>query len=73
VKRQIRVISAHGRLTGGVLVCVPPALALVLFVINPDHWRTLTGSWLGVRLIIGAIILQITGSLIIRKLIQIEY
>ena len=28
VKRQIRVISAHGRLTGWILICVPPALAM---------------------------------------------
>jgi tight adherence protein B len=73
VKRQIRVISAHGRITGWVLAAVPPSLALVLFGINPDHWRTLTGSPLGVRLITVAIGLQIIGTLIIRKLIRIEY
>jgi tight adherence protein B len=73
VKRQIRVISAHGRLTGYVLVAVPPALALVLFLINPDHWKTLIGNPLGVRLIVLAIFLQITGTLIIRKLVRIEY
>jgi tight adherence protein B len=73
VKRQIRVISAHGRLTGWVLCAVPPALALVLFAINPEHWQTLTGSPLGVRLIMLAIGLQITGTLIIRKLVRIEY
>jgi tight adherence protein B len=73
VKRQIRVISAHGRLTGWVLVAVPPGLATVLFVINPDHFRTLVGDPLGVKLIITAVFLQITGTLIIRKLIQIKY
>lgn len=73
VKRQIRVISAHGRLTGWVLVGVPPALSGVLFVINPNHFRTLMGDPLGVQLIIAAIVLQITGTLIIRKLVQIEY
>ena len=73
VKRQVRVISAHGRLTGLVLTAVPPALALVLFMINPDHWNTLVGDPLGVRLIYLAVFLQITGGLIIRKLIRIEY
>jgi tight adherence protein B len=73
VKRQIRVISAHGRLTGGVLVAVPPTLGAVLFVINPDHWKTLVGNPLGVQLIVLAIVLQVTGTLIIRKLIRIEY
>jgi tight adherence protein B len=73
VKRQIQVISAHARMTGWVLIGVPPALAAVLFTINPDHWQTLTGASLGIQLIIAAIVLQITGSLIIRKMVQIEY
>ena len=73
VKRQIRVISAHGRLTGGVLIAIPPTLGAVLFVINPDHWATLTGNRLGLQLIGLAIFLQISGTLIIRKLIRIEY
>ena len=73
VKRQIRVISAHGRLTGGVLVAVPPTLGAVLFMVNPNHWATLTGNRLGLQLIGLAIFLQVAGTLIIRKLIRIEY
>ena len=73
VKRQIRVISAHGRLTGGVLIAIPPTLGAVLFFINPDHWATLTGHRLGLQLIGLAIFLQVSGTLIIRKLIRIEY
>jgi len=73
VKRQIRVISAHARMTGFVLMGVPPALAFMLFLINPDHIKTLTGSQLGMRMIYAAIIMQITGSLIIRKMVKLEY
>ena len=73
IKRQIRVISAHGRLTGWVLVAVPPALASALFLVNPGHLKTLLNDPLGVKLIIAAIILQITGTLIIRKLVRIQY
>ena len=73
IKRQIRVISAHGRLTGYVLVGVPPALAFVLFLVNPGHLKTLMGDPLGVKLIITAIVLQLTGTLIIRKLVRIQY
>ena len=73
VKRQIRVVSAHARMTGFVLVGVPPGLAFVLFLINPDHFRTLTGSPLGMQMITAAIVLQVTGTLIIRKMIRIEY
>jgi tight adherence protein B len=73
VKRQIRVVSAHARMTGMVLVGVPPALAFILFLINPDHFRTLTGSPLGMNMIWAAITLQLVGTLIIRKMIKIEY
>jgi tight adherence protein B len=73
VKRQIRVISAHARMTGFVLVCVPPALAFVLFLMNPDHLGALTGSPLGMNLIYAAILMQITGTLIIRQMVKLEY
>jgi tight adherence protein B len=73
VKRQIRVISSHGRLTGWVLCAVPPGLALILFTINPNHWQTLVGNPLGVRLIMLGVGLQILGTLIIQKLVKIEY
>jgi tight adherence protein B len=73
VKRQIRVVSAHARMTGWVLIGVPPGLSCVLFLLNPNHWQTLTGDPIGVNLIIAAIFLQITGTLIIRQMVRIEY
>ena len=73
VKRQIRVISAHGRLTGWVLTAVPPVLALVQFVIAPGNLRTLLTDPLGMNFIQAAIFLQIAGALIIRQLVRIEY
>ena len=73
VKRQIRVISAHARMTGFVLMAVPPGLAFMLFLINPGHIKGLTDSPLGMRFIYTAIAMQLTGSLIIRKMVKLEY
>jgi len=73
VKRQIRVVSAHARMTGWVLVCIPPALALILSIINPEHFKTLTGSSLGMKMIWTAVGMQTIGTLIIRKMIKLEY
>jgi tight adherence protein B len=73
VKRQIRTVSAHARMTGFVLIGVPPALAFALFVMNPNHLRTLTGSTLGMQLIYAAVILQVLGTLTIRKMVRLEY
>lgn len=73
VKRQVRVVTAHGRMTGWVLSGLPPALALALFIVNPSHMMILVRDPLGVQMIVVAIILQVIGTLIIRKLVNIEY
>lgn len=73
VKRQIRVVSAHGRITGWVLGMLPPALATLLLIIAPTHLTSLMEDPIGVRLVVGAIVLQITGVLIMRRIINVEY
>ena len=73
VKRQMRVISAHGRITGWILVGLPPTLALVLMSVNPEHRRTMFGDPLGIQMMVAAAILQIIGTLIIRKIVNVEY
>jgi len=73
VKRQVRVISAHGRITGWILACLPPSLAFIFAMINREHMQLLWTDPLGLKLLYGAIFLQVTGMLIIKKIINIEY
>jgi len=73
VKRQVRVLTAHGRITGWILAGMPPALAAAMFVVSPDHIRMLLNDPLGVQMIVGALVLQVIGTLIIRKLVDIPY
>jgi tight adherence protein B len=73
VKRQIRVISAHGRLSGWILSLVPPVLATVLFTLQPDFMRVLIDDPIGIRLVVAAVVLQLIGTYIISRLVRIEY
>jgi len=73
VKRQVRVISAHGRITGLVLGFLPPATAAVLFILSPRHMRLLIEDPLGLYMVGLAIFLQIVGVLAIRKIVDVEY
>jgi tight adherence protein B len=73
VKRQMRVLSAHGRITGWILAALPPVLGLVLMSVNPEHRRTMLGDPLGIQMLVGAVIMQIIGTLIIRKIVNVEY
>jgi tight adherence protein B len=73
VKRQVRVLSAHGRITGLVLSLLPPVLAFLIFARVPSQMRILINDPAGPKLIIAAVTLQIVGMLAIRKLVKIEY
>jgi tight adherence protein B len=73
VKRHVRAVSAHGRITGWVLAFLPPAIAAVLFTISPAHMRLLVDDPMGVQMVVTAIVLQIIGVLIIRRIVDVEY
>jgi tight adherence protein B len=72
-KRQIRVVSAHGRISAWILACLPPALAAVLFTLSPKFMEPLITDPLGTRLILIAGGLQIVGTYIISRMVRIEY
>ena len=73
VKRQMRVLSAHGRITGWVLICLPPCLAVALMSTSPEHRTTMFGDPLGIQMMIAAVVLQLIGTVIINKIVNVEY
>jgi hypothetical protein len=73
VKRHVRVVSAHGRITGWVLGFLPPALAIVLYLISPEHVGLLWTDPLGFQMLVAGLILQVVGILIIRRIVDVEY
>lgn len=73
VKRQVRVVTAHARITGFVLAMMPPVAAVAILIIAPSHLKILVTDPIGVRLVLAAIGLQIIGALAIRKIVDIEY
>jgi len=73
VKRQVRVISAHGRITGWILSALPVSLALFFAFSSPDVYRTFYTNPLGIRMILGALVLQVAGVFLISRIVKIEY
>jgi tight adherence protein B len=73
VKRQVRVISAHGRITGWILAALPSALGLFFAATSPEKYRAFYSDPLGMEMIVGALLLQVAGVFIIRKIVVIEY
>jgi tight adherence protein B len=72
-KRQVRVTTAHARMTGWVLAVLPVALGVVLTLLSPAHMSLLWTDPIGIKMLTTAIVLQVVGSLIIRRLVDVEY
>lgn len=73
VKRQVRVITAHARITGWVLALLPPSLGVILTLLSPAHMSLLWTHPTGIKMVVFAIVLQVVGTLAIRKLVNVEY
>ena len=72
IQRQVRVHTAHGRITGFVLLALPAFLAVALSIINREHMRPLFEEPMGRTLILVTIVMQLIGFVWIRKVIKIE-
>jgi tight adherence protein B len=72
IQRQVRVHTAHGRITGFVLLTLPAFLAVALSLLNPEHMRPLFTERIGQLMILATIVMQLLGFLWIRRVIRIE-
>jgi tight adherence protein B len=72
ILRQVRVYTAHGRMTGYVLLALPAFLAIALMFINPEHMEVLFTERVGRQMIAATVVMQTFGFLWIRKIVQIE-
>lgn len=72
LKGQVKAASAHGRITGLVLVIMPVAVAIIMMVLTPAYLRDLASDALGRKLIYGAIGGQVVGYFAIRKIVNIK-
>ena len=72
VRRQVRVYTAQGRLTGYILAAMPILLGLAITALNPEYMAILFEEPMGKVLIAAAAVLQFLGFLLIRRIIDIE-
>jgi tight adherence protein B len=72
ILRQVRVYTAHGRMTGYVLLALPAVLCIALAFINPDHMNLLFRERMGQMLLMVALTMQAIGYFWIRQVVKIE-
>jgi tight adherence protein B len=72
IRRQIKVYTAQGRLTGYLLAFLPFALFGILYSVNPSYMMILFTDPIGKLLTIVAISMQLAGFIWIRKIVNID-
>lgn len=72
IYREVRVRTAQGRLTAGILIALPIFMMLVLSVLNPKYMGILFTDPKGPVVLVTAGIMQIIGSAILWKIIHFE-
>jgi tight adherence protein B len=72
LRGRIRAISAHGKMTGIALTCIPIGVGVIMFFVNPDYVKFFFEEDLGNIMMGAAVGFQIVGYLIIKKIVTIE-
>jgi tight adherence protein B len=72
LRRQVRVHTAQGRLTGWILSLMPLALGLGLYFISPNTISVLWTRAIGIKLLYTSAVMTTAGGLIIRKIVNME-
>ena len=72
IRRQVKVYTAQARFSGYTLVALPIAAAIMLYFIAPDYIGELVEERQGRVMIAIAVILQVIGFFVIRKIINIR-
>lgn len=72
LRGRIRAISAHGKMTGAVLSAIPIAVGLMMCWVNQSYARFFVEDETGKMMIGAAVVLQLIGYGVIRKIVSIE-
>lgn len=72
VRRQVKVLSAEGKLSAYILIALPFLIAGYVATVNPEFLAVLTGDPVGRSMIGGSLVLMGLGAAWMRKIIRIE-
>lgn len=69
---EVRIRTAQGRMTAGILMALPPIMVLLLTAVNPNYTKPLFEDPWGPSMLLVAFTMQVIGSLLLWKIVNIE-
>ncbi len=72
LRRQVRALSAEGRLSGYILIGMPIALFIFLANTNREYLQLLWTHPLGIAMLVACVVTMTIGTLWMNKLVKVE-
>lgn len=69
---QVQALTGEGRLSGIVLLAMPPTLFVTMMFLNYDYVMLLINTDLGNKMLAVACVMQFVGAIVIKKIISIK-
>jgi tight adherence protein B len=69
---QVQALTGEGRLSGVVLLALPPLLFVAVYKLNPDYVMPLFTDPLGRKMLFFGVVKQLLGAFAIRKIVNIR-
>jgi tight adherence protein B len=72
LKKEVRTKTVHGRFSGMILILLPIIMAIAIYLLNPEYEMILIKERIGNFMLGAAVLMQILGIFIIRKIVNIN-
>lgn len=71
-KRQVRALTAEGRLSAWILIMLPLVMLLYMYFVNYDYVSMLWTEQIGLYMLAGGFFLQLIGAMVIKRIVTID-
>lgn len=72
IKGEIKTLTAQGRISGWIVGLLPLVLFAIMLVISPGYMEVFFESRTGLFLLVGGVVSQLFGVMVIKKIVDID-
>jgi tight adherence protein B len=72
LRRLVRTLTAQGRMARWIVSAIPVLLVIIISLLNPEYMKPLFNKTAGQILLVLASLMVISGSLVIKKIVNIK-
>lgn len=71
-QRQVRALTAEGRFSAGILIALPILMFCYVYFTNYEYMKIMLEEKMGHYMLFGAAVMQIIGSIMIKRIVTID-